>query len=72
VPEALRDASMGGMRFFWGEIAGVAMVEMKRFFVDLGEAIEVSVCWEERWREGCGDGVLFVARWAMRVDLRGE
>jgi hypothetical protein len=31
------------MRFFWGEMAGVAMLEMKRFLVDLGEAIEPSV-----------------------------
>jgi hypothetical protein len=35
---------MGGTRFFCGESAGVAMVEMKRFFVDLGEPKELS-CW---------------------------
>ncbi len=45
VPEARRVGSMGGMRFFWGEMAGVAIVSMKRFFfVDLGEPREVS-CW---------------------------
>jgi hypothetical protein len=64
---------MGGARFFCGESAGVAMVEMKRFFVDLGEPNELS-CWSVGWRRdgGCGDGVLFVARCAMRFDLRGE
>jgi hypothetical protein len=42
VPEATRDASRGGMRFFFGERAGVAMLEVKRFFVDLGEPSELS------------------------------
>jgi hypothetical protein len=42
VPEALRDESMGGMRFFCGERAGVAMLdEVYRFLVDLGEPNEV-------------------------------
>lgn len=41
VPDALRDESMGGMRFFCGEIAGVAMlVEVYRFLVDLGDPCE--------------------------------
>ena len=39
VPEALREGSMGGMRFFCGESVGVAMaaLEVNRFLVDLGE-----------------------------------
>jgi hypothetical protein len=62
------------MRFFCGERAGVAMVEMKRFLVVLGEPSELSCCWEEwcREEEGWGEGVRLEARCAMRFDLRGE
>ena len=61
------------MRLFCGEMAGVAMVEMTRFFVELGEPSELS-CWcaEGSRGKGSGEGVRLVARCAMRVDLREE